>query len=288
MFIPGGDLRYTARMQADTRIRDFQEQVWAHYAAHGRQMAWRDFPTPYNVVISEVMLQQTQVGRVRHKFAEWIDRWDDFASLSQASVAEVLTTWQGLGYNRRALWVKELADRVMNEYGGALPASQAELTQFRGIGPNTAGAILAYAFDQPAVFIETNIRRVFLYDFFADADDVGDVELLPYIEATIDHDHPREWYWALMDYGTFLASQVVNPNRRSKHYARQSKFEGSHRQLRGAILAEVLKSEVQTIASLSGLLGRTDYEIRQAVEELIAEGFLSRVDERITMKTTSS
>lgn len=285
MFNLAGVLGYTANMQLAEQMRDFQERVWVHYAAHGRQMPWRDTPTPYNVVISEVMLQQTQVDRVRQKYVEWIARWDDFELLSQASTAEVVTAWQGLGYNRRALWIKELADRVSSEYSGALPASQSELTQFRGIGQNTAGAILAYAFNQPVVFIETNIRRVFIHEFFPDEEGVSDADILPLVERAVDVEHPREWYWALMDYGAMLSREVVNPNRRSRHYTKQSTFEGSYRQLRGAIVAALAAQPSLDIHILEGLLGRSRSELERAIEGLAADGFLSREGKRITIKT---
>jgi len=272
-------------MQTDAQMRDFRERVWAHYATQGRQMAWREAPSPYNVVISEVMLQQTQVDRVRQKFAEWIARWNGFETLSGASTAEVLTAWQGLGYNRRALWIKELADRVVGEHGGVLPASQAELTQFRGIGPNTAGAILAYAHNLPVVFIETNIRRVFIHEFFPDEEGVSDTDILPLVERVLDVEHPREWYWALMDYGAMLSREVVNPNRRSRHYTKQSAFEGSHRQLRGAIVAALAAQPSLDIRILEGLVGRSRSELERAIDGLAADGFLSREGKRITIKT---
>lgn len=227
-------------MISEQEIDRFREIVWAVYAQRGRVMPWRTDPSPYNVVVSEIMLQQTQVDRVMPKFLAWTERWSDFDALSHARTKEVLSAWQGLGYNRRALWLKQLADNVVRAHGGKLPGTLAALTAFKGIGPNTAGAILAYAFEQPVVFIETNIRRVILHEFFPEQEEVSDKAIVPFVAATLDREHPREWYWAMMDYGSELAKLVVNPNRRSKHYTRQSKFAGSHRQLRGAILARVI------------------------------------------------
>ena len=267
---------------ASMRIADFQEIVWDYYRAHARPMPWRDKPTPYNVVVSEFMLQQTQVDRVRPKFEAWVEKWPDFASLAEASTEDVLRFWKGLGYNRRALRLQAVSQRVQAEFGGVLPKDIETLQIFDGIGPGTAGAIVAYAFNQPAVFIETNIRRVFLHHFFADREGVTDKEILPFIAEAVDREHPREWCWALMDYGTFLKTQVVNPNRRSKHYARQSKFEGSHRQLRGIILDQVLETGYVMLGDK--IIGFENSDVERVCNELAHEGFLEAQGDRFTMK----
>lgn len=264
------------------RIAEFQEIVWDHYRHHARSMPWRENPTPYNVVVSEFMLQQTQVDRVRTKFEAWLAQWPDFASLAKASTEDVLRLWKGLGYNRRALRLQAVAQRVRAEFDGELPDDVECLQAFAGIGPGTAGAIAAYAFNQPVVFIETNIRRVFLHHFFADSDGVADKELMPLIAEALDCEHSREWYWALMDYGTFLKTQVVNPNRRSKHYAKQAKFEGSHRQLRGLILDRVLQQG--SFGAQDSVAGFDQTSIARACYELALEGFLEAQGDRFTMK----
>ena len=178
------------------------------------------------------MLQQTQVSRVMEKFPAFVKRFPSFEALAAASPGEVIAAWQGLGYNRRALNLHRLA----NEIDGQLPRDPQELVKLPGIGPSTAGSIAAFAFNAPVVFIETNIRRVFIHHFFSDQAEVHDKEILLLVEATLDQERPREWYYALMDYGSFLAKQLPNPNRRSKHYTVQSRFEGSDRQLRGAMV----------------------------------------------------
>lgn len=182
---------------------EFQEVVWNYWREHGRQgLPWREEPSAYNVVVSELMLQQTQVERVVPKFLEFTEQFPDFSALASAPLSDVLIAWQGLGYNRRAKYLHELAKAVVRLDG--LPETLEELVKLPGIGKNTAGAILAYAFDQPVVYIETNIRTVYLHHFFADRFDVDDKELLPFIARTLDHSEPRAWYSALMDYGTFL------------------------------------------------------------------------------------
>lgn len=262
----------------------FQELVWNYYHDNARSMPWRDDPSPYNVVVSEFMLQQTQVSRVTPKFQEFVGSWPDWSSLAAAPQSEVVRAWKGLGYNRRALWVHGVAIKVMKECDGALPQDVHALTSCKGIGPNTAGAIMAYAFDLPVVFIETNIRRVYIHHFFGDSDTVDDRDLIPLIDKTLDREHPREWYWALMDYGSYLATQVVNPNRRSKHYVRQSAFEGSLRQVRGSILEYLLlqpSTEKELQVKLSVVEGD---QLSQALQGLLNDGFLHYRDGLYTLK----
>ncbi len=224
---------------------EFREVVWQYWRENGRQgLPWREDPSPYNVVVSELMLQQTQVHRVIPKFLTFTSLFPDFPALAKASLSEVLIAWQGLGYNRRAKYLHELAKAVVAL--GGLPDTLDELVKLPGIGKNTAGAILAYAFDKPVVYIETNIRTVYLHHFFADRFDVDDKELLPIIERTLDRDEPRAWYGALMDYGTHLKKQGLGRIDASKHYKKQSKFEGSVRQMRGAILRALASGPLTT------------------------------------------
>ncbi len=218
------------------------------------------------------MLQQTQVSRVEAKWRAWCDRYGGFAALAGATNTEVLAAWQGMGYNRRALWLKRAAIVIVSKHGGKLPRDVAALMQLPGIGANTAGSIAAFAYNEPTVFIETNIRRVYIHEFFAGAVAVGDKVLLPLIEQTLDRANPREWYWALMDYGTHLARTVPNPNRSSRAYRRQSVFEGSLRQMRGEILRQLVANGPSDLAALSG-----DPRLDAAVEALAAEGAIESV-----------
>jgi A/G-specific adenine glycosylase len=254
------------------KMDEFRERVWGYYHEHGRDLPWRHDPTPYQVFISEVMLQQTQVSRVLTKYAEWMQVFPDFQTLAAASVAEVVAAWQGLGYNRRALWLQRAAQSVVGEHGGRLPRDPAVLVTLPGIGPNTAGSIAAFAYEAPVVFIETNIRRVFIHEFFPDHDEVSDAQLRPLIEAALDREHPREWYYALMDYGAMLAKTVPNPNRRSKHYARQSQFEGSLRQLRGEVLRQLLTGPKSKLE-----LTIEDKRLDSVLDGLMKEGFIEQL-----------
>lgn len=259
-------------------IRAFQELVWDFYRNHARDLDWRHDPSPYQVFVSEVMLQQTQVARVQVKYPEWMARFPDFESLAGASVGDVVTAWQGMGYNRRALWLQRAARMIVDDFDGQLPQDPAVLVTLPGIGVNTAGSIVAFAYDAPVVFIETNIRRVFIHHFFPEdegkSEPVADAQLLPLIEAALDRESPREWYYALMDYGSALAKTVPNPNRRSKHYVTQSKFEGSLRQIRGQVLKSLSEGPRTTRQ-----LGIADDRLDAVLEAMTREGFIVNHDE---------
>ncbi len=221
-------------------IDRFNAMLSEFYLKNRRLMPWRDEITPYRVVVSEIMLQQTQVPRVLNKFDEFIQIFPDFAALAQASLEDVLRAWQGLGYNRRAKYLLQIAQEILNQWDGVVPDDPALLQTLPGIGAATAGSIVVFTYDRPVVFIETNVRRVFIHHFFQDRMDVSDTDIYPVLTRTLDQTHPREWYYSIMDYGTFLAGAIENPNRRSRHYAVQSKFSGSDREIRGRILKLLL------------------------------------------------
>ena len=219
-----------------TVLKEFQDKIYDFYHANKRDFAWRSDISPYNVVVSEIMLQQTQTHRVISKFDQWITLFPDFTTLAKASDLAVLAAWQGLGYNRRGLALKKIAQIIINEHAGILPNDPKVLQTFPQIGPNTAGSICAFAFNKPIAFIETNIRTVFTHEFFAHQEKVDDQDILPLIQATIPASDPRNWYYALMDYGVYLKKEHGSINAKNKNYAKQSKFEGSTRQVRGFII----------------------------------------------------
>jgi A/G-specific adenine glycosylase len=260
------------------QFENFRAALWHHYERHGRHdLPWR-LPepdgrfNPYKILVSEVMLQQTQVSRVMPKYQQFLERFPSFEKLAQASLGDVLRTWSGLGYNRRAKFLYECAKRVVADYHGQLPESTAELVKLPGIGTNTAGAVLAYAFNKPVVFIETNIRTVFIHHFFADQQAVNDKAILDLVAKTLP-DNPHIWYWALMDYGAYLKQTVGNLNTASKHYAKQSRFSGSKRQIRGQVL-RLLGENRQTLAQLKEHVA--DDRLAQVLADLTAEGMVAK------------
>ncbi|QSZ68464.1 A/G-specific adenine glycosylase [Methanofollis aquaemaris] len=239
-------------------------------------MPWRETDDPYRIFVSEVMLQQTQVERVRKKYSEFIERFPDFAALAAAEQREVLEAWQGLGYNRRALALRQAAQMIVRDFDGTVPADPAVLETLPGIGRATASSIAAFVHNRPTVFIETNVRRVFIHFFFRDREDVRDAEILPLVEMTLDPAHPREFYWAVMDYGTMLKKRYPNPNRRSASYSKQSAFEGSDRQVRGRMLKALLDHGTLTTERLLSEGGVVDEKRgTRILKKLLAEGFVA-------------
>lgn len=255
------------------QIIDFQERVWAHYRKSARSMPWRDNPNPYWVLVSELMLQQTQVRRVIPKFESFMQSFPTLQNLAAAPLSEVLRVWSGLGYNRRAKFLHQAAQQVQTEFDGTIPKTMAQLISLPGIGKNTAGAILTYAFNQSTPFIETNIRTVYFHHFFLDRTDITDKELLAVVEQTLDTEHPREWYWALMDYGTYLKQTVGNNIAQSKHYTKQSTFHGSRRQLRGKILKALLDRPYSQTELAEALV---DDRLPGVLQELQQEHFVTQ------------
>ena len=279
---PEDDLKELSRLDpAHSGDRErFVETVLTFYSRAGRRMPWRDNPDPYWVFVSEIMLQQTQVSRVMQKFPVFVHRFPGFRELAEAPLAEVLGEWSGLGYNRRARWMKEAAGLVLSRHAGVLPELPETLVGLPGIGPNTAGSIAAFAYNRPAVFIETNIRRVLLHVFFPDTPAVHDRELLPILSTCLPEGQARVWYWALMDYGVALARSVGNANRRSRHYSRQSAFEGSTRQLRGRILRLLGEQGALSVAELADNAGFPEERTRSVLEALKKDGMVQASRQR--------
>jgi A/G-specific adenine glycosylase len=220
---------------------EFNSIIYSHYEKEGRVLPWRENTEPWGVLVSEFMLQQTQVSRVEPYWKSWMEKWPSPAALGRASLEEVLERWSGLGYNRRAVYLKDCACSIADNFGGKVPKTPAELILLPGIGPYCAGAICCFAYNYPAVFMETNIRSVMLHFFFSGKDGIKDAEIMPLLEKHMDRKNPRKWYWALMDYGAVLKKLTVNPNRRSAHYTRQSRFEGSFRQIRGGLIRSLVR-----------------------------------------------
>lgn len=258
---------------SEAEIAGFRAQVLGFYAKRGRAFPWRSTRDPWAILVSEVMLQQTQTERVLPKYLEWMAAYPSPHSLAEADLADVLSLWSGLGYNRRALALVKAASRIASL--GRFPDEEDELLELPGVGPYTARAVLAFAFGRPVVFIETNIRSVFLHSFFEGEDAVSDARIAPLVEATLDRDDPRSWYYALMDYGVEIKRAFGNPNGRSAHYAKQSPFADSHRRIRGALLKELGSRGRADADELARALPFARERVDKALGELKAEGFVA-------------
>jgi A/G-specific adenine glycosylase len=267
-------------------VREFREAVYRFYDEAGRgDLPWRSTSDPYHIFVSEIMLQQTQVNRVRDKYGAFLERFPDFESLAGAQLRSVLSAWSGLGYNRRARALKRAAEIIMSDHGGELPRGLDVLQALPGIGPATAASISAFAFDEAHPFIETNIRTVFIHHFFHEREGVTDAEILPLVEQTLDKARPRRWCSALMDYGVMLKREHANPSRRSAHYTRQGPFEGSDRQARGLIVKALTKRGL-TERELAKVTGLSYQRIRSNAEKLAGEGMITEKKGRYSIKSS--
>ncbi len=266
----------SAEVLDSAEIALFRAELRKFFIQHQRSMPWR-LPDahgqfdPYKIVVSEIMLQQTQVSRVTPFYEKFIESFPDVQSLANATLADVLRVWQGLGYNRRARYLLQTAGVVATVYHGKFPNDRKALESLPGIGEHTAGAILVYAFNEPAIFVETNIRTVFIHTFFKETDSVTDKQLLPLLAQTLTPDNPREFYWALMDYGASLKRSGIEASRASAHYKRQSPFAGSVRQVRGQVL-RILINGPTTYQQLKTTI--TDERLPVILPALQQEGFI--------------
>ena len=284
-------------------LRAFVEFVAKKGRELYRDLPWRRTYDPYAIWISEVMLQQTQVSRVDGRWQRWLERFPTVDALAAAAPSDVLEEWQGLGYNRRALSVHRAAQAI-SEAGGVFPQDPKELVKLPGIGPATAAGICAFAFNLHGVYLETNVRTVFLHELYPQAEGVPDSELIPLVELTCPASvedavdaaatalTPRSWYYALLDYGAYLKKTIPNPSRRSKSHVKQSRFEGSHRQKRAELLRvllahkdeggaefDMLHQELCQIEVNAGRETLDEQVTLGLLEELAKEGFCQKNDE---------
>lgn len=272
--------------------QQFHTIIWGYYKKHNRDtLPWRgDGVSAYHIMVSEFMLQQTQVARVLKKYPLFVQQFPTIQLLAKASTRDVLLAWQGLGYNRRALALHKTAQTIVQQHNGVVPHSYETLLKLSGVGQSTAGAICAFAFNQPVAFIETNIRRVYIYFFFADCNNVRDNDIIKIIQQTIDRKNPRKWYYALMDYGAMLATRVKNPNVKSAHYAKQSAFVGSNRQVRSHITKLLLNQSLtsqQIVADLNSSQSNftsTPIHTKTIISSLVKDGIVQQTGDVLYIK----
>lgn len=264
-------------------------KVWEEGGRRYRDLPWRGIDDPYAVLLSEIMLQQTQVARVEKYWQRFLSLFPTLDALASAETSLVLEMWQGLGYNRRALALKRTAEICSAEHGGMLPETLDGLLALPGIGKATAGGVMAFAYQKPAVYLETNVRTVFIHELFPDAEKVSDKQIEIPVQRTCSVDDPRGWYYALLDYGNYLKATLPNPSRRSAHHAKQSKFEGSRRQKRAELVRFVLAQREASFDDLLAALtlfekgqGREAPDaalVRSIADDLAQEGFFARKGE---------
>lgn len=265
--------------------------VLAWFEPRRRAYAWRRTRDPYRVLVAEVMLQQTQAARVEPAFARFLARFPSLRALARAPLRDVLIAWDGLGYNRRAVALAEAARRIVHEHGGRVPREPAALRSLPGVGSYTAAAVASIAFGVPVAAVDTNVRRI-VSRVSAGADDLGAGRVRELAQAWLDPADPGAWNQALMDLGRelcrprprcegcplrpdcrFAAGQRVSRRRPSR---RTEPFEGSMRQVRGAVVRELRRLPSATLGELAAVIGADERRVAEAVRRLTAEGLLLR------------
>jgi A/G-specific adenine glycosylase len=248
----------------------FRRKVWTHWHLHGRHnLPWRKTTNPYRILVSEVMLQQTQVSRVLEKYQSFLHTFPTIRTLAKSPLVDVIRAWSGLGYNRRARHLREAVRTIMREHGGKVPRDKKALLSLPGVGPYTASAVRVFAFGEEDVLIETNIRTVYIHHFYSNVLEnirIEDADILPLARSAAAGQESKKWHWALMDYGVNVKKLYGNPARRADAYVRQSPFEGSLRQVRGAIV-RTLTVKPQSAEALAKEL---TYPIERVEEALAA------------------
>ncbi len=288
------------------KAQTFRATVWKYWKEHGRHdLPWRKTSDPYKILVSEVMLQQTQVERVIPYYRTFLKQFPNVKTLAEAPLSEVLKLWQGLGYNRRAKMLHEAAKYILSHqpvYTASkntrlnlvFPGSAAELQKLPGIGPYTAGAVAAFAYNQDGIFIETNIRTAITHHFFpasvtgkenrirnttiygSISDSVDDAQILSILKEMHPNGKAREWYAALMDYGAHLKRSGVRINARAKGYTKQSAFKGSGREVRGAILRTLTQGGATRTKLLSLFEADRREQVEEQMQKLVAEKLIMR------------
>jgi A/G-specific adenine glycosylase len=265
--------------QDTASLQLFRSSILDFYAKHGRRFSWRETSDPYHILLSEVMLQQTQTSRVEPKYELFLSLWPDFASLAKAPLDELLFHWKGLGYNRRALNLRKSA-LLTEQWGWTIPADEDAIASLPGVGKATTAALLAFSFQKQSIYLETNIRRVLLTCFYPEAEQVKDKELEQLLALLVSEiEDVKSWYYALMDYGVLLKALLPNANTRSAHYTRQSVFENSNRQIRGQLIHLLSDTGAKDIQQIAAILSRFDEErIYSCLNDLQKEGFVQKSD----------
>ncbi len=261
----------------------FRDFIYQEASSCWRDLPWRHTEDAYAIMVSELMLQQTQVARVVPKFKAWMERFPDIESLAGAPVDEVLRLWSGLGYNRRALALHRASGIIVDEFHGKVPADETLLRSLPGIGIYTSRAILAFAFDKPTAFLETNIRTVFLKHIFPGETGVTDKALEAVAGDVLDTASPRRWYTALMDYGAELKRVEGNHSRRGAAYKKQAPFATSFRRVRGAVLKQLVEQKNVSIDELYAALPFSRENIEKCAAILVSEGFAAYAGTKLTI-----
>jgi A/G-specific adenine glycosylase len=259
-------------------LKKFQKKIFQFYHNNKRDLPWRKTTDPYKILLSEFMLQQTQVSRVIGYYQKWIAQWPSISDLAHASRKEVLQSWMGLGYNSRAIYLHKSAKIIMDEYSGDILKAIKNYQMLPGIGPYTSQAVQIFALNEDIITVDTNIRRIYLYEFQL-PNDTPDKDLWQLAHRCLPLGRSREWHNALMDYGAeYLTSRKTGISPRT----RQSKFEGSDRQMRAKILQRLLKKSV-TKQDIQNMLGIEEKRLQHILNKMIKEKLIIRKNHKYAL-----
>lgn len=261
------------------KIRTFQEKILAWYELNRRDLPWRKTEDPYEILVSELMLQQTQVPRVIIKFQTFLQAFPTAAALADASRASVIKAWAGLGYNRRALYLHECAKQIVTKFDGVLPRDPEQLMELPGIGPYMCRSVLIFAFNQDVAAVDTNIRRILIAEGFA-TQKTSPKDMQKIAERVLPHGRSRDWHNALMDYGSLvLTSQGTG----IKPLSKQSSFYKSFRWYRSKVVKLIIKEEEVTVARIARELEKEKEFVAQVIESLRKDNLISLRGKKITL-----
>lgn len=226
------------------RIVSFQHKIFSWWTTHKRDLPWRHTRDPYKIMVSEVMLQQTQVLRVIAKYREFIEVFPTVFDLAKASPAQVLRVWKGMGYNRRALYLQKAAKAIVEIYHGIFPENERELVKLPGLGTYTARALLVFAYGQDVPLVDTNIRQIIIHFFFNDQPQkesvIGDVA-----GQLVSKGKSWEWHQALMDYGALRLARARSGSLTKVSRKTSIPFKDSNRFYRGRIIDRLREGDIQ-------------------------------------------
>jgi len=252
-------------------IQRFQKKVFTFYRRNKRQLPWRMTKDPYKILLSEFMLQQTQVNRVVSYYEKWIARWPTIQALAAAPLPEILQMWMGLGYNTRAVYLHRTAKKIVTEFEGDVLKAVTQYKQLPGIGKYTSQAVQIFVGNADMVTIDTNIRRIFISEFDL-VETISDKELWLLAEACLPRGKSRDWHNALMDYG---ALHLTAHRTGIRPKTQQSRFEGSNRQIRAKIL-RCLLTENMSISKLEKNVGVEHARLRLVLEKMRTEKIIGK------------
>jgi A/G-specific adenine glycosylase len=256
-------------------IEEFQNKIMGWWSENARDLPWRSNPTPYQVLVSEIMLQQTQVSRVVPKYLEFLNEFPTMEDLASANTKHLLSVWSGLGYNRRAIWLKEAASEIVERK--EFPQEVNELRKLKGIGPYTSRSILIFAFNKNLAAVDTNIRRIFVALGFA-KENASEKELQNIADALLLKNKSSDWHNALMDYGSAVltsSSTGIEPT------SKQPRFNGSTRQVRGRIVRMLTQSESLSLEEITSQLSDEDInseDLKKILYHLIQDKLIEQTD----------